>query len=199
MKKYLLYRIARPIIKLFMKIVYRIEIINNDIIPQKGRCILAGNHTNNLDALLLISTTKRTIRFMAKKEIHKGILNPLFISAGTISVDRSIKDEDAKKKAIEALKNDELILIFPEGTINRTFDTIMPFKYGTVSFSNKTSSPIIPFVIRGKYKPFKKSIKIEFLKPINITDDLEKENKILMNIIKTKLEEEKWIISGINF
>jgi 1-acyl-sn-glycerol-3-phosphate acyltransferase len=190
MKKCPLYRIARPIISLYMKMVYNIKIINKSYIPEHGKCILAGNHTNNLDSLLIISSTKRTIRFLAKKEIHKGIFKHLFLSAGTIPVDRKIKDENVKNKTIEALKNEELICIFPEGTINRTNNTIIPFKYGTVSFASKTDTPIVPFIIKGKYKLFRKKIYIKFLKPYYIKNkNLEIENQKLMNIIKKELEE----------
>lgn len=188
-KRYVLYRIARPIINAFIKIVYQPQITGEENIILDDKCILAGNHTSNLDALLLISATKRTIRFLAKKELHKGIIGKLFESAGTIPVDRSKKDSYAKEKSIEALTNGELICIFPEGTINRTRDVIMPFKYGTVSFASKTKSKIVPFVIKGKYKLFRKSIKIKFLPEVKIeTDDLEKENIKLMNIIKEELE-----------
>lgn len=188
MKKYILYRVARPILKVFINFFYKIEIINNNNIPKSGRCILAGNHTSNLDPLVLISSTKRTIRFMAKKELHKGLLGPLFTNAGTISVDRKNKDEHAKVEAIKALEEGSVLGIFPEGTINRSNDTILQFKYGAVSFANKTSSPIIPFVITGKYKLFRKNIKIEFLKPYKVSSDLEYENKKLMNLISSKLE-----------
>jgi len=189
MKNYILYKIVRPIIKNIMKSFYRVEIINSNNIPTEGKCILAGNHTNNLDPLLLMSSTKRIIRFMAKKEIHKGIFKHIFLSFGTIPVNRSIKDENAKKMAINALNEGSLLCIFPEGTINRTKEIILPFKYGTVSFASKTKSSIVPFVIKGKYKLFRKSLKIKFLKPYYIvSDDLEKENAKLMNIIKEELE-----------
>ncbi len=188
MKKYRLYRIARPIIKSFMKICYKIEVIGSENIPSENRCILAGNHTNNLDPLLIMSSTKRTIRFLAKKELHKGIFKPLFLSAGTIPVDRKIKDESVKIETIKALENEELICIFPEGTINRTKNIILPFKYGTVSFASKTNSVIVPFVITGHYKIWKKNIKIKFLKPYKLeTNNLEIENEKLMNIIKNEI------------
>lgn len=54
---------------------------------------------------------------------------------GCIPVDRKIHDENAKSEAIEVLKNNEVIGIFPEGTVNRTNDIILPFKYGAVSFA----------------------------------------------------------------
>lgn len=190
MKKYILYKISRQIIKLFMYL-YRPTIIGKENIPLNGKCILAGNHTNNLDSLLLISITKRNIRFLAKKELFKGIFKPLFLLLGIIPVDRNKKDEKAKNKAKEALENNELICIFPEGTINRTNNTILQFKYGTVSFASATSSPIVPFIITGKYKIFRKKIKIKFLPAYNLeTNNLEIENKKLMEKIKKELESE---------
>lgn len=189
MKELLLYKIVRPLIKLFMRFFYRIEVIDSKNIPETGGCILAGNHTNNFDCLLLISSTKRQVRFMAKKELIDGHLGLIFKSMGIIPVDRSRKNEEAKEEAIEVLNEGGIVGIFPEGTINRTKDTIMPFKYGTVSIASKTSSPVIPFIITGKYKLFKKSIKIKYLKPYNLeTDDLETENNKLMEIIRSELE-----------
>lgn len=71
--KYTLYCIARPIITLFMKLFYKVEIINKENIVAKN-ALLVGNHTSNLDALLVISSTKRNIRFLAKQELFKPVL-----------------------------------------------------------------------------------------------------------------------------
>ena len=187
--KYTLYKLARPILTLLMKVCYKVEIIGKENLITNESNILAGNHTSNLDALLIISSTKTNIRFLAKKELFKGILKPCFLSSGVIPVDRSKKDPKSKELSLEALKNNETICIFPEGTINRTKETIMPFKYGAVSFASKTNSYITPFIIKGKYKLFKKSVSLTYLKPYKLeTNDLEKENNKLMNIIKGELE-----------
>ena len=53
--------------------------------------------------------------------------------------------------------------------------------------ANKTDSVLIPFSITGKYKLFKKSIRIEFYKPIKVKDNLDKENEKLMDIISKNL------------
>lgn len=186
--KYACYRIARPFLTLFMKLFYRVNIINRNNIPLNGPALLAGNHTNELDALLLISSTKRTLRFLAKKEIFNNFTSPFFNNAGIIKVDRSTKNKKALLEAEEALKNNELVVIFPEGTINRTEDIIIPFKYGAVSLAAKTKTLIIPFIIKGKYKLFKKEVTLELLKPYNVsTDDLIEENEKLMNIVKEGL------------
>ena len=55
--------------------------------------------------------------------------------------------------------------------------------------TNDTDSLLVPFVIKGKYNIIGKSVSIEFLKSRKITDDLDSENKKLMDDISKKLEE----------
>lgn len=190
--KYILYRIVRTLGYPIFLLLYRPEFEGRNNIPKSGSVILAGNHTNNLDAAIMLAGPKRVVHMLAKKELFKSkISNAFFRSMGCIPVDRKIHDENAKSEAIEVLKNNEVIGIFPEGTVNRTNDIILPFKYGAVSFAKKTGAYIVPFTITGKYKLFRRSIKITYGKPYKVTDDLEIENKKLMNIITKMLIKEK--------
>ena len=50
-------------------------------------------------------------------------------------------------------------------------------------------TPIIPFVITGKYRLFSSKITIEFLPSRKISNDLEKENQLLREEIDKKLED----------
>ena len=190
--KYILYRIVRTLGYPIFLLLYRPEFEGRSNIPKSGSVILAGNHTNNLDAAIMLAGPKRVVHMLAKKELFKSkISNAFFRSMGCIPVDRKIHDENAKSEAIEALKNNEVIGIFPEGTVNRTNDIILPFKYGAVSFAKKTGAYIVPFTITGKYKLFRRSIKITYGKPYKVTDDLEIENEKLMNIITKMLIKER--------
>lgn len=177
------YKFARPIVTAFMKIVYRPNIVNKDNIPKTERLVLAGTHTNFFDCLLLISSTKRCIHFLAKDSLMKGIKGILFKNMAIIPVNRSIKDKEALSTAKEFLEKDKLIGIFPEGTINRTDDIIMPFKIGAVKMASDTNSTITPFAIVGKYKPFRKGLTVIFGEPYKVLqhDDLTDENKKLEN------------------
>ena len=190
--KYILYRIVRTLGYPIFLLLYRPEFEGRNNIPKSGSVILAGNHTNNLDAAIMLAGPKRVVHMLAKKELFKSkISNAFFRSMGCIPVNRKIHDENAKSEAIEALKNNEVIGIFPEGTVNRTNDIILPFKYGAVSFAKKTGAYIVPFTITGKYKLFRRSIKITYGKPYKVTDDLEIENEKLMNIITKMLIKER--------
>ena len=190
MKEPILYRIVRPIIKILFNFIFKPTYIGLENIPKEGKCILVGNHTSNLDCLLLISSTKRTIHFLAKDSLIKGFKKIIFQNMGIIPVNRKIHDKNALNSAIDILNENKVIGIFPEGTINKTDDIIMPFKIGAVKMASTTNSTLVPFTIKNKYKVLKKSVILEFYKPYKINTknrDLTDENKHLMNIISNEL------------
>ncbi len=184
------YKVVRPIVKGLIYTLFRPTVVGLDNIPKDGGAlVLAGNHTKWLDPVMLVGVTgKRQVHFLAKIELFKGITKPIVKGMGAIPVNRKIHDKGALSNAIEALKNGECIGIFPEGTINRTENVILPFKIGAVKMSKEANATLVPFVITGKYKLFRKSLRVEFLKPIKVSDDLDKENQKLMEIISKKLE-----------
>ena len=180
-----IYGFLRPIVKIFMYMIFRPKIINKGLIPKTGKVILAGNHTSKLDALLLISSTNRHIHFLAKKELFSGITGILINRLGLISVDREAKDKkNVFINAKKYLNNDKVILIFPEGTTEKeSFPNLLSFKIGAVKLSYETNTKIIPFKIIGKYKIFGKRIRIKFENAITVNNDLENSNKELYDII----------------
>jgi len=196
MKDPIFYKITRPILAIFIKL-YRPTIIGKEFIPKEGRVILAGNHTSYLDPLLVAYGTKRCVHYFAKDSLYKGIKKPIFKGLGIIPVNRKIKDKNSLYKGIDVLNNDLVVGIFPEGTINKTDDIVMNFKFGAVKMAYETNSKIVPFSITHKYKFLKKSVKIEYGKPYNVSSDLKKENDILMKKVKTMIiknsEEVLWI------
>lgn len=184
----LLYRITRPIIKILINVVFRPKYIGLENIPKSGNVVLAGNHTKIFDPLLIMSCTKRTVHFLAKDDLNKGFKKYIFKNMGIIPVNRKIHDKDALKTAKEFLYKGALIGIFPEGTVNKTSNTILPFKIGAVKMSHDTDSLIVPFTIKGKFRIFN-NLKIEFFKPYKVSsDDLTYENQKLMDIISKSLE-----------
>ncbi len=189
MKNSKLYVLVRPIISFLFKLFYRPTIVGKENIPSDGGVVLAGNHTNNFDCLLLLSSTKRPIHFLAKIELFRGIKKIIFANLGLIPVNRRTKNAEALKTAISYLKYDHVVGVFPEGTFNRADKTLLPFKIGAVKMASSAGVPIVPFVITGDYKLFSKNLQLEFLKPIHIREDLDQENTKLYEMIKKKVEE----------
>lgn len=181
------------VVKIFLKInVYLFlhpKVIGKENIPKNGSLVLAGNHTSWLDPLLLIVVVPRKVHFLAKVELFKGIEGVVVRNMGCIPVNRKIHDKDSLKNAKDVLNADQVIGIFPEGTINRTDDVVMPFKIGAVKMSSDTDSLLVPFIITGKYRVFGKGICIEFLESRKISKNLDMENEKIMREISVKIEE----------
>ena len=184
--------IAKPFVWFWFWLLFGCKVVGKENIPKKGRLVLAGNHTNYLDSLMLISVVPRQVHFMAKDALFKGFVGFFLRGVGGIPVNRKIHDKDALINAKKKLDMDLFVGIFPEGTINRTDDIIMPFKIGAVKMSHDTDSTIVPFIITGEYKWFRRNTRIEFFKGYKIkSDDLTKENEKLMKKISKELEKNK--------
>jgi hypothetical protein len=115
------------------KLLYRPKIEGKENIKNSGRIILAGNHTNDFDAPLLISSTKRNIHFLAKIELFRGIKKIFFDNMGLIPVDRSRKNHNVLENAYNYLKN--------ENDINA--ELLKDCYYNSLSLAlNDTTDPI---------------------------------------------------------
>lgn len=176
MYKARLYRFLRPILTFLMKVIFRPRIIGKENIPSEGCMILASNHTNILDPVLILASTKRTVHFLAKKELIDGAFGFAFKHMGIIPVNRKIKDKTVIASAETLLEDGELIGIFPEGTTEKGRG-FLPFKIGAVKIASNTDSKILPIAISGKYSLFKR-VTIIYGKPYKITkkEDLLFEN-----------------------
>ena len=183
------YKVVRPLVEVLIRVLYRPTVVGLENIPKEGRILIAGNHTKWLDPVMLVGIVKRPVHFLAKEELFHGKTKFIAEGMGCVPVNRKIHDHNALQGAIDFLNEDLCVGIFPEGTINRTDDVIMPFKMGAVKACSETNTKLVPFIITGKYKLFRKSVKLEFLTPIEIGKDLEKENKKFMDIVSKKLIE----------
>lgn len=183
----LLYKICRVVLGFIFKLYYNPKIIGKSNLPSYGPIIVAGNHVHLYDQCLTIISTKRYLCYMAKKEYFDNKKVAWFFKGnGCIPVDRSKKDPNAKEKALEVLKSNGAIGIFPEGTRNRTNEILQPFKYGAVSMAKKTNATIVPFAITGEYKFRSKDLTVTFAKPFKVGDmTLEEANeKLYKEVIK---------------
>lgn len=189
MKEPLLYRCVRYPLKGIFTVLLRPTYEGKENIPKKGKIILAGNHTSFFDCLLVAGATRRCVHYIAKAELMKGIGKYIFPGLGIIPIDRSTNGKQALVTAEEYLNDGKLIAIFPEGTINRTDDVMMPFKGGAVKIAADTDCEIVPFAITGKYRFFRKGVKIKFMPAIKIEQgSLKAANNILYQTVRNELE-----------
>ncbi|WP_032405415.1 lysophospholipid acyltransferase family protein [Rhodococcoides fascians] len=136
----------------------KFEVEGEEHIPATGGAVIAVNHTGYMDftyAGLPPRRVKRYIRFMAKKEVFDNkISGPIMRALRHIPVDRGAGAE-SYKSAVESLRNGELVGVYPEATISRSFE-IKEFKSGAARMAIEAGVPVIPTVIWGAQRVWTK-------------------------------------------
>ena len=187
------YRFLRFLLSPVATVLYHPVYIGKDNIPESGSVILCSNHRHAADAAFLSMSTKRTVHYLAKKELHTSPLGFFYRMAQTIPVDRSRKDSNPSAAAHEVLKKNEVIGIFPEGTRNKHAEELLPFHYGAVRMAQKSGASIVPIAICGEIKPFTGNVRVHIGKPYTIGEeaDLNEENRKLREVIAQLYERGK--------
>lgn len=186
--------IVQSVIHLYCKIVYRFKVIGKENIPKEGNLIFCGNHRSYLDPVLIVITSGRKLRFMAKEDLKQNkIFGSICVLFDCIFVKRDSKDIGPLKESLKTLKEPNgCIGIFPEGTRNGMEKNNGEMKDGAAYMALKTGAKIVPIGIYGEVKPFHKNY-IKFGEPIDIeeyrTKDKEQENKNKEKITEILKEE----------
>lgn len=182
----LLYGILRPIVAFLVFIVFHPRVIGKKNIPKDGAYIFAGNHTSIFDPVMLMGLSRRHVHFFAKVELFRGIQKILFANLGLIFVDRSKTNTNVLGYGAKYLNNGLVVGIFPEGTTEKGRG-LLPFKKGACKLANMTDTKIVPFIIKGKYRPFINKISIEFMEPFSVSGDSTKDTNELRKIFEEKM------------
>jgi len=138
--------------------------------------VFAANHQSNFDIPALVLATKRTVRFVAKKELFRI---PLFAQgmkmSGMIAIDRgnSQMARQSMQEAAQKMRRGVSVIIFPEGTRSRDGE-IAPFKKGAFILALEGGFPVVPVSVSGSFFIMQKNswrmrrgnIKIVFGEPV---------------------------------
>ncbi|MFN6548823.1 lysophospholipid acyltransferase family protein [Mycolicibacterium septicum] len=129
----------------------RITFRGVDNLPATGGAVIAINHTSYVDflpAALAASERGRRMRFMIKAEMERvPPVGYLIKHTGTIPVDRGA-GAGAYAAAVDALRRGELVGVYPEATISRSFE-LKEFKTGAARMAVEAGVPIIPLIVWG--------------------------------------------------
>jgi len=181
-----LYDVIKVPVIFIIKLLYSPKVVNKEKIPVEGPVILAANHRYALDPVLFAMSTRRSIYFLAKKELFFPVFRSLLKGIGAIPIDRSKKNKSARDEAKSYLDKGAVLSIFPEATRNRT-DELLPFKFGAVSLAQKTNAYIVPSAITGEFSFFKRNIRIVYGNPFKISKDMNLEDA--NELLKKKIED----------
>lgn len=116
-------------------------------VPAGGPVILAVNHAHNIDGPMLMGTSPRPVHFLIKKEAFTGPLDPFLTGIGQLKVDRANPDRTAVTNALQVLRDDGVLGIFPEGT--RGEGDFASIRAGLAYFAVRSGAPIVPVAVLG--------------------------------------------------
>ncbi|PIB76331.1 lysophospholipid acyltransferase family protein [Mycolicibacterium brumae] len=122
-------------------------------LPDSGGGVVAINHTSYFDFTFAglpfyLKDPKRKVRFMAKQEVFDNkITGPLMRGCKHIPVDRA-SGAESFAEAVRRLKEGELVGVYPEATISRSFE-LKEFKSGAARMAIEAQVPILPHIVWG--------------------------------------------------
>lgn len=162
------YQFSTRLFKLYLLFWHRLSIRGAENIPDHGGVLVASNHASFIDPPAVgVGYRKRPVHFMARDTLWKpGFLNWWMTKVGCIPVARGTGDSRALKLTIKALKEGQVVSLFPEGTRTETGE-LQEAKGGVGFIVKKSGCTVVPAYISGTYKAFPKGAK--WIKPLKVS------------------------------
>lgn len=161
----------RPFNRLFVFIYYVVGLVADILHPvsveglerlPKSGALLCPNHASNWDPILVALKLPKNYRLhiMAKEELFKNpLLGWLLRKVGAFPVSRGNNDINTVRTAMQAIKDGDNLLIFPEGTVVRNgvgyIDGLPAHaKAGVAMIGVRTGAALVPVFVDGEKKLF---------------------------------------------
>lgn len=192
-----LFYIASVVLRLVFMVIVPTKVVGKEnlkAVKKKG-AIIACNHYSNMDIVYLVPRffkIQHTRKLLCKKEIGKcWFVRWFFESVGTIFIDRGAVDRNAFRQVDKALKANKNLVMFPEGTRNKSgTDEMNQIKSGVIFFAKKADAYIVPLRFEHKIKMFHKNI-IKVGAPYKVGEDGKLKTEEEVKKLEQKFEELK--------
>ena len=157
-KRSILYEIARGISHVLFRTLMPVKFHNPERLRREPPFILIANHRHALDPVAMaIGIPKHQVVFLAKKELGKSpFMQKLLTRVHCILVDRHNVDMEAMRACMKAVKDNKILLIFPEGTRHHE-GQMEQIETGTALIAMRSRAPIVPVYFDRKLAFFRRT------------------------------------------
>ena len=157
-KRSILYEIARGISHVLFRTLMPVKFHNPERLRREPPFILIANHRHALDPVAMaIGIPKHQVVFLAKKELGKSpFMQKLLTRVHCILVDRHNVDMEALRACMKAIKDNKILLIFPEGTRHHE-GQMEQIETGTALIAMRSRAPIVPVYFDRKLAFFRRT------------------------------------------
>ena len=149
---YTVYQLPHSIITIIAALIlkrrYKLDILGFDHLPESDGVLLLGNHVSWIDGILLQMASPRRVRFVMLRSIYNiWYIKPLVKFFGCIPIS-SGNSKASLALVNQALKNGDVVCLFPEGAISRT-GSLGVFRTGYERVVDDVQGVIVPFYLHG--------------------------------------------------
>src|SRR6266849_4106315 len=147
------YQLLRASCAPALRRLFGLDVSGLERLPEKEPFILASNHHNYLDGIVLGVAVPRPISFLVMPRVyHPSPLHPPFHRRiGSIPVNLERPDPGAIKSALRVLEEGGVVGIFPEGPFSRE-GRLMPGQSGVAMIALRAGVPVVPAAVTGTYE-----------------------------------------------
>lgn len=190
--------IIRPVGTRLSRALWRIRYHGLEHVPLTGSLIIAANHQTYIDPFWVGFPINRSLRFLAWNQSFDwplvGKLMGMF-GAWPIQLDRG--DPAAIRRALQWLRNDGAVVIFPEGGRGNPDGSMVRFKHGAVRIALESGAPILPVTIRGAHRVWPKTrrlpgfgnVEVIYHPPYHVSAQAGEDNRICARRESEKIAE----------
>jgi 1-acyl-sn-glycerol-3-phosphate acyltransferase len=149
----LLYRLLRAPVRNVLERCFGLRIEGVEHLPERGPYLIAANHHNYLDGIVLGVSVPAPIAFLVMPRVWRATpLHPPFhrhVGSIALRVDRA--DVGALRRALAALKRGRVVGIFPEGpfSVCGRLERGLP---GVALLALHSGAPVVPAGISGTWE-----------------------------------------------
>jgi 1-acyl-sn-glycerol-3-phosphate acyltransferase len=137
------YRLFRQTLVRLCRILFGLTLHDGNRVPAEGPLIIASNHGQYADPVLVCVAVPRRVQWMGKKELFVFPFRKFFRFIGTFPVDREGGGRDAIRAGVAYLAEGWALGIFPEGT-HRGDEASKQAKSGVVVLGARGNAPVLP-------------------------------------------------------
>ena len=171
--------------KRLFKVVYPFTVVEGEIADNTKGCLFICNHRSVLDVPLCYCILNKTkARIITKREFEFSLIGNFMRKLGIIFLNREDKKSGkiTQNLIIQTLLHGGNVLMFPEGTRNRTENALLPFKMGAFYMAQVTGAPIVPIVIRKNGRKY--DVVFGEKVYVGVMDELEKVKEAVQKYIE---------------
>ncbi len=184
-----LYRTLRGLVRLWLRLMFRVRVEGLENVPQTGPVLLCINHISAIDPPAVGAVMQRDVHFMAKVELF-SYLGWLLPHIAAYPVNRDVRDSRAVRHTLRLMQHGAVVGLFPEGH-RQSQGALGSPRPGAGSLIGHARAAVVPVAVRGPWRFFR-TVRIRFGAPLDLTHSADPAADVMRAIARLYYDPEQF-------